>query len=232
MLRLNMLSFPKYKKMENKMDIRQISNKKKYDLASSVYDTIAYLMSLGQAQNIYKTIAKNINIPKNGTIVELGCGPASVIPSLLEEVSTTSKIIGIDFSCAMIDIANRKKENQNWQNVEFKCMDMYEYTPDEKVDTVIFCLALTAMPEYEKAIEKALDILKPNGQLLIIDSIPLHTKWYHLFTNIYISFKSLIVGAKPVGKILNFLDEKTKSMETKEMVGGVYILIDTRNKDI
>ena len=163
------------------MDIRQVSNKKKYDLASSVYDTIAYLMSLGQAQKIYKTIAKNVNVPENGIIVELGCGPASVIPSLLDEFNTSANIIGIDFSCAMIDIANRKKENNNWQNVEFKCMDMYEYTPAEKVDTVIFCLALTAMPEYEKAIEKALDILKPNGQLLIIDSIPLHTKWYHIF---------------------------------------------------
>ena len=214
------------------MDIRQVSNKKKYDVASSVYDTIAFLMSLGQAHNIYKTIAKNVNAPKDGTIVELGCGPASVIPSLLNEIGSSSRIIGIDFSSAMIDIANRKKENNNWQNVEFKCMDMYEYAPDEKVDTVIFSLALTAMPEYEKAIEKALDILKPNGQLLIIDSIPLHTKWYHVFTNIYISFKSLIVGAKPVGKILDFLDKKTINMKTKEMVGGVYILIDTRKKDI
>jgi ubiquinone/menaquinone biosynthesis C-methylase UbiE len=211
------------------MDIRQVSNKKKYDFASSVYDAIAYLMSLGQAQNIYKTIAKNVNAKKNSTIVELGCGPGSVIPSLLEEVDSSSKITGIDFSCAMIDIANRKKREFNWDNVEFKCMDMYEYTPDKKVDTVIFSLALTAMPEYEKAIEKALDILKPNGQLLIIDSIPLHSKWYHFFTNIYISFKSLIVGAKPVGKILDFLDEKTYSMKSKEMVGGVYILIDARN---
>jgi len=210
------------------MDIRQISNKKKYDLASSIYDVIAYIMSLGQAKNLYKEIAKNISIPKAGTIVELGCGPASVIPSLLTKIDPLSQVIGIDFSCAMIDIANRKKDHNNWKNVEFKCMDMYEYIPTEKVDTVVFCLALTAMPEYEKAIEKALAILKPNGQLLIIDSIPLHTKWYHFFTNIYISFKSLIVGAKPVGKILEFLDDRTQKMETKEILGGIYILIDTR----
>lgn len=213
------------------MDIRQVSNKKKYDMAASVYDTIAYLMSLGQAKKLYKTIAKNINAPSNGAIVELGCGPASVTPYLMEELDESSKIIGIDFSSEMIDIANRKKEDNGWENVEFLCMDMYEYTPDEKVDTVMFCLALTAMPEYEKAIEKALDILKPGGQLLIIDSVPLHTKWYHLFTNAYISFKSLIVGAKPVGKILDFLDSKTVNMKTRVMVGGVYILIDTKKRE-
>ncbi len=173
---------------------------------------------------------KNIDVPKEGTIVELGCGPASVIPSILNEVDSSIDIIGIDFSSAMIDIANRKKKSNDWQNVEFRCMDMYEFMPDKKVDTVVFCLALTAMPEYEKAIEKALDILKPEGQLLIIDSIPLQSKWYHFFTNIYISFKSLIVGAKPVGKILEFIDENTINMKTKEMVSGVYILVDCKNK--
>jgi len=212
------------------MDIRQVSNKKKYDLAASVYDVIAYLMSLGQANMLYQTIARNAKVPKGGTIVELGCGPASVVPSLLNELNDSSKIVGIDFSSEMIDIANRKKEDNQWRNVEFKCMDMYEYTPEEQVDCVVFCLALTAMPEYEKAIDKALDILKPNGQLLIIDSIPLHTKWYHAFSNIYISFKSLIVGAKPVGKILKYIDDNTQTMDTNEMVGGVYMMIDARKR--
>jgi len=137
---------------------------------------------------------------------------------------------GIDFSCAMIDIANQKKRQRRWENVEFLCMDMYDYSPDEKADSVLFCLALTAMPDYQKAIDKALDILKPGGQLLIIDSIPLHTKWYHVFTNLYITFKSLIVGAKPVGKIMEYLGTKTSRMQTEEMVGGVYLLVDARKK--
>lgn len=210
------------------MDIRQVSNKKKYDLASSVYDTIAYLMSLGQAQKLYRTIAEHVDIPKGGTIVELGSGPASVTPSILHHTENFSKMTGIDFSCAMIDIANKKKQSNRWENVEFLCMDMYDYSPEEKVDSVLFCLALTAMPDYKKAVDKALDLLKPGGQLLIIDSIPLHTKWRHVFTNLYIAFKSLIVGAKPVGKIMDYLDEKTTDMQTKEMVGGVYLLIDAR----
>ena len=213
------------------MDIRQVANEKKYDLASSVYDVIAYLMSLGQARKLYKTIADNLKIPEMGTVVELGCGPASVVPSLLEKVGTSARIVGIDFSCEMIKIANDKKSAGNWSNVEFICMDMYQFLPEEKVDSVIFSLALTAMPEYEKAIDKALDILKPGGQLLIIDSIPLHTKWYHYFSNIYIAFKSLIVGAKPVGKILEYLEGQTDEMKTREMVGGVYMLIDARKKE-
>lgn len=67
------------------MDVRQISNQRKYDLAASSYDFIAYLMSLGQANRLYDELADCLNIPKGATIIELGCGPASVIPSLLKK---------------------------------------------------------------------------------------------------------------------------------------------------
>ncbi len=92
------------------MDIRQVANKSKYDLAASSYDVIAFLMSLGQASRLYSEVSKNLDIPQGGTIVELGCGPASVVPSLLKTIDESTKIIGVDFSSQMIDIANRKKE--------------------------------------------------------------------------------------------------------------------------
>jgi ubiquinone/menaquinone biosynthesis C-methylase UbiE len=61
------------------MDVRQISNQRKYDLAASSYGFIAYLMSLGQADRLYDELADCINLPPDATIAELGCGPASVI---------------------------------------------------------------------------------------------------------------------------------------------------------
>ena len=210
------------------MDIRQISNQKKYDLAASSYDFIAFLMSLGQATRLYDEVANKVDLPKGGTLVELGCGPASVIPSILKKIDDSSEIIGIDFSSQMIELANRKKENNGWHNVQFKCMDMYEFSPSKKVDSVVFCLALTAMPEYQKAVEKALSILKPGGQLLIIDSFPLKAKWYHSISNIYIYLKSMVVGAKPVGAIVDFIKEKTTQFEKQEMVLGVYTLINAK----
>jgi ubiquinone/menaquinone biosynthesis C-methylase UbiE len=210
------------------MDIRQVANKSKYDLAASSYDFIAFLMSLGQTSRLYCEVANSLDIPSGGTVVELGCGPASVVPNLLKKIDRLSEIIGIDFSSQMIDIANRKKETNGWNNVRFECMDMYDFSPAQKVDAVVFCLALTAMPDYKKALEKAISILKPGGQLLIIDSIPLHSKWYHPIANAYMYFKSIVVGAKPVAGISNFIEEKTVKFEKKEMVFGVYTLINVR----
>ncbi len=207
------------------MDIRQISNQRKYDLAASSYDFIAFLMSLGQARRLYREVAECLNVPPGGTIVELGCGPASVIPSFLDKIPERVKIIGIDFSKEMIAIANRKKEQKQWSNVHFGCMDMYDYKPEKELDSVIFCLALTAIPDSIKALKKAISILKPGGQLIILDSIPLSSRWYHPFANLYIYAKSMIVGAKPNKSILKYINENLLNIVIKERVFGVYTLI-------
>lgn len=207
------------------MDVRQISNQKKYDLAASSYDFIAYLMSLGQANRLYDELTDCLNIPQGATIVELGCGPASVIPSLLKKIPSKTTVIGIDFSEQMIAIANRKKEQYQWDDVHFECMDMYEFAPEKELDAVVFCLALTAIPDSIKALKKAISILKPGGQLLILDSIPLNSRWYHPFANIYMYAKSMIVGAKPNRSILDYITNNLVNVAVKERVFGVYTLI-------
>ncbi|MBK5275899.1 MAG: class I SAM-dependent methyltransferase [Desulfuromonadales bacterium] len=207
------------------MDVRQISNQRKYDLAASSYDFIAYLMSLGQAKRLYDELADCFNLPPGATIVELGCGPASVIPSLLKKIPSKTTVIGIDFSEQMIAIANRKKEHYHWDDVHFECMDMYEFAPEKELDAVVFCLALTAIPDSIKALKKAISILKPGGQLLILDSIPLNSRWYHPFANIYMYAKSMIVGAKPNKSILDYITNNLVNVAIKERVFGVYTLI-------
>ena len=137
------------------MDCRQAANKSKYDLAASSYDLIAFMMSLGQAKKLYAQVADKIDNKSAERIVEFGCGPASVIPLIVEHVDAATEVIGIDFSSKMIEIANRKKEINNWKNVEFNCMDMYDFPETKPVDTVIFCLSLTAIPDSTKALKKA-----------------------------------------------------------------------------
>ena len=209
------------------MDVRQTANQQKYDFTASIYDIIAFLMSLGQVKKIYHEIAQALDHAST-TIVELGCGPASVTPYLLETAGSSSQIVGIDFSKKMITIANQKKVSNGWENVEFECMDIYDFPGNKKADIVIFCLALTAIPNATRALQKAISILKPGGQIIIADSFPLHSRWWHPFTNFYISVKSLVVGAKPTEDVLSFIGKNMVDIKAKEMVGGVYTVITAR----
>ncbi len=210
------------------MNLRQTANRTKYDLAASIYDVIAFMMSLGQAQRIYREVARTLDIGSGATVVEFGCGPASVVPYLLERVDRSSHIIGVDFSEEMIRLANRKKSANGWENVEFQCLDMHDYPEDAKVDAVIFCLALTAIPDTLKVLEKTLSILRPGGQLVIADSFPMRTRWRHAFTNAYISLKSLVVGAKPSDAALTFINERMVDVRVSHLLGGVYTLVSAR----
>lgn len=210
------------------MDLRQTANQQKYDLTASIYDSIAFTMSLGQIKRIYQKVASPITSLRDATIIELGCGPASVTPYLLSSAHESSKIIGIDFSEKMIEIANQKKIYNGWDNVEFECMDMYDYPTSDKAEIVIFCLALTAIPNVTKALNKALSILKTGGQLIIVDSFPMHSRWWHLFTNSYIALKSMVVGARPTRKVLPFVKSNMVDVQVEEIVGGVYTLITAR----
>lgn len=212
------------------MDIRQAANQQKYDLSASIYDIIAFIMSLGQIKKIYKQVAMAIDSTVPATIIEFGCGPASVTPYLLNYANKLSKIIGVDFSSEMIKIANQKKIDNNWENVEFECMDVSDYPENRDADVVIFCLALTAIPDSSKALKKAISILKPGGQIIIADSFPLHSHWWHHFTNVYITLKSMVVGAKPSKQILPFIDENLVDIKIKEMVGGVYTILTARKR--
>jgi len=104
-------------------------------------------------------------------------------------------------------------------------MDMYAFTPEKELDAVIFCLALTAIPDAIKALQKAVSLLKPGGQLLILDSIPHNSRWYHPLANIYMHAKSMIVGAKPSKSIESYIRNNLVNVAIKERVFGVYSLI-------
>lgn len=208
------------------MDIRQKSNRKKYDMTASIYNFIAFLLSLGQINRIYRETALLVPKAPDQFIIEIGCGPGSVIPYILEMCHSSSHILGIDFSEKMIELAKVKQEEYQWQNVDFLCKDIHEFHPQSQADTVIFCLSLTAIPDMRKTLIKGLELLKPEGRLIIVDSIPLHSKWYHPLANSYTYLKSLIVGAKPTNKILIFLQNNTAILKHKELLGGIYSIFE------
>lgn len=210
------------------MDIRQKSNRKKYDLTASIYNFVALLLSLGQIKRIYRETASLVPETPEQDIIEIGCGPGSVIPSILKKCHSSSHILGIDFSEKMIELAKINQEENQWQNVVFLCKDIHEFNPESQADTVIFCLSLTAIPDMKKTLIKGLELLKSEGRLIIVDSIPLHSKWYHPLANCYTYLKSMVVGAKPSNEILSFLQSNATILKQKELLGGIYTILEVQ----
>lgn len=111
-----------------------------------------------------------IDTPKDGVWVDMGGGTASNLEYLGERIHDLKKVYVVDLSGSMLNIARRRAEQRKWTNVETVEADVTKFKPAEgQADVVTFSYSLTMIPDWFAALENALAILKPGGQIGIAD---------------------------------------------------------------
>lgn len=101
---------------------------------------------------------------KEGCIVlDVACGTGVLIPDYLER--GIEKVVGVDISSQMIEIA--KKKFENYENVEFCCGDIEEIQFENTFDSVVVYNAFPHFCNPKGLIEKLAENLKNGGRLTI-----------------------------------------------------------------
>jgi len=101
-------------------------------------------------------INRNIGDLENKVVVEVGCGPAGIIPYLK---NTTA--IGVD---PLID-EYKKMWNLSNDKVKYICSEIETFKTDIQADVVICWNVLDHVSDIELATKKLFDMLKPDGEL-------------------------------------------------------------------
>ena len=116
-----------------------------------------------------ETLAKHI---KDGdTVLDVGCANGySAIRQL--EHHRLAKLIGIDFSAAMIEAAGRAKTEHNLEDtVEFRVGDVRELEfPDRTFDVVYTTRVLINLPTWDEqmtGIRECLRVARPGGKVIL-----------------------------------------------------------------
>lgn len=106
---------------------------------------------------------KQLNIPKNSRILELGCGDGSFWAKNISKVPKDWNIVITDFSEGMLNDA--KKNLKKWEtNFAFSVVDAQELPyEDESFDVVIANHMLYHLNDIDKALGEIKRVLKPNG---------------------------------------------------------------------
>ncbi len=111
-------------------------------------------------------------IKTGNTVVDLGSGAGNDCFIARRETGPSGKVIGIDFTEAMIAKARENAEKLGYNNVEFRQGDI-ENMPlgGNQADVVISNCVLNLVPNKERAFGEIYRILKPGGHFTVSDIV-------------------------------------------------------------
>ena len=113
-----------------------------------------------------------VSIKKGDTVVDLGSGAGNDAFVARRFVGETGKVIGVDFTEAMIVKANENNKKLGYKNVEFRYGDIEKLPVENKsADIVISNCVMNLVPDKNKAFSEVHRILKEHGKFSISDIV-------------------------------------------------------------
>lgn len=118
-----------------------------------------------------KEMIELLSLDKNDTVIDFGCGTGTLT---IEIARKCRKMIGVDISTAMLEIAAKKAKEENLFNIDFHNAGFLTYEhKGEPVDKVLTSGAFHHLPDFWKVIslQRMHDMLKDGGLLLLSDVV-------------------------------------------------------------
>lgn len=139
-----------------------------YSEQSSGYDVFRDRLLQGRNE-----LVQSLHIPEGGKLLDLGAGTGRNLEWIAPRLGSLEKVVLVDLSPSLLSVARDRILAHGWQNVEVCLNDATTYKPPEGehegFDAIILSYSLSMMPNWFDAIDRAHALLKPEGQLGVVD---------------------------------------------------------------
>jgi phosphatidylethanolamine/phosphatidyl-N-methylethanolamine N-methyltransferase len=149
-------------------DIDKISVERAYARWAPVYDIVfGAVFAPGRTEAI--AAAERVCGPPGGRILEIGVGTGISLP----DYARADRIVGIDLSEPMLRKAQERVAEHGLTNIEtLAVMDAGHLAlPDQSFDVVVAQFVITTVPHPEKALDEFARVLKPGGEIILVNHI-------------------------------------------------------------
>ncbi len=141
-----------------------------YQNWAKVYDWLTPIYLLGNEKRLRKETIDSLHLQSGQTVLDVACGTGRNFPSILEKIGSTGRLVGVDYTSAMLIRARERVECEGWQNVELIQADAARIALRRKFDTALCTLAIGVIPDYRGALNQMLTHVKPGGWIAIGDA--------------------------------------------------------------
>ena len=109
-----------------------------------------------------------LSLPIGSRVLDVCCGAgASALPAA-ELTGPTGKVVGVDLSEKLLDLARAKATQRSLTNIDFGLGDMLALRfPSESFDAIVCVFGIFFVPDMEMAVRELWRCIRPGGQLAV-----------------------------------------------------------------
>lgn len=160
----------------------QTAVERTYRRWAKVYDRLTPAYLFGNERRLRKGTIGLLRLQAGQTVLDVACGTGRNFPLILDKIGPTGRLVGVDYTSAMLARARERVEREGWTNVELIQADATSVDLGRKFDAALCTLAMSVIPDYRSALNRMALHVKPRGRLAIGDARR-SSLWYGFLSN-------------------------------------------------